>query len=298
VAETEAFESMRDELCRLTGSTLRLAPSMRVHGGCISEAYRWESDKGSVFVKVAPASSLDVFKAEAAGLEELRTAAAVRVPKVLAMGVADSDAFLALEWIEFGTSSAAAQRLLGERLARQHRVTSNVFGWHRPNTIGSTPQINEPSCDWPQFFGDHRLGFQLDLAAQNGYSGALQQEGAKLLERIGSFFEGYRPQPSLLHGDLWGGNWATDIHGEPVLFDPAVYYGDREADLAMTRLFGGFGSGFYAAYEAAWPLAPGAPARVKLYNLYHVLNHLNLFGAGYLPQAESLICGLLRRSAP
>lgn len=285
-------------IAEAVGSRLQPAPAARVSGGCINEAYRWHCDCGPIFVKVAPASSLAVFDSEAAGLDELRKINAVRVPAVLATGVTQSEAFLALEWVEFGTTSAAAERLLGEQLARQHGATSSTFGWHRANTIGTTPQINEPCSDWVEFFRERRLQYQLDLASRNGYRGRLQEEGAELLEKLETLFGSHRPQPSLLHGDLWGGNWATDIHGAPVIFDPAVYYGDREADLAMTRLFGGFGNAFYEAYEAAWPPAPGAEVRVTLYNLYHVLNHLNLFGEGYLGQAQSLISRLLKRSAP
>ncbi len=147
--------------------------------------------------------------------------------------------------------------------------------------------------DWPRFFAERRLGFQLELAARRGHGGRLVERGSRVCERVETFFDGYRPPASLLHGDLWGGNWATDASGEPMIFDPAVYYGDREADLAMTRLFGGFGRAFYSAYEHAWPLDPGAAARVSLYNLYHVLNHLNLFGGGYRAQADAMIDRLL-----
>jgi fructosamine-3-kinase len=143
------------------------------------------------------------------------------------------------------------------------------------------------------FFRERRLRYQLDLAGRNGYSGRLSPQADELLERLDRFFTDYQPVPSLLHGDLWGGNWAAAAGGEPVIFDPAVYYGDREADLAMTRLFGGFGAGFYAAYEAAWPTDAGARTRGDLYNLYHVLNHVNLFGDGYIPQARAIIRGLL-----
>jgi len=137
------------------------------------------------------------------------------------------------------------------------------------------------------------LRFQLQLAERNGFDGRLQERGALLLDRSGDFFSDHQPVPSLLHGDLWGGNAAADEHDAPVIFDPAVYYGDREADVAMTRLFGGFSAAFYSAYEAAWPLPASAGARIDLYNLYHVLNHLNLFGTGYLRQAESMIERLL-----
>src|SRR5262249_29793225 len=157
---------------------------------------------------------------------------------------------------------------------------------HRVNTIGMTPQINEADSDWIRFFRERRLRYQLDLAVGNGYGGDLQKQGAQLLERMHGLFAGHRPQPSLLHGDLWGGNWGATADGTPVIFDPAVYFGDREADIAMTRLFGGFDTSFYGAYESAWPLEAGWQARTTLYNLYHVLNHLNLFGAGYLSQAE------------
>jgi fructosamine-3-kinase len=240
-----------------------------------------------------------MFEAEADGLGELANANGVRVPRVLCFGVADECAFLALEWIDLAGPVAAASKRLGEQLAHQHRATAAQFGWHRDNTIGSTPQINTRSASWLEFFREQRLRYQLDLAARNGYRGRLQEQGAQLLERLAEFFADDQPQPSLLHGDLWGGNFGVDQSGTPVIFDPAVYYGDREADLAMTRLFGGFGTSFYSAYEAAWPLPPGARERTALYNLYHVLNHLNLFGDGYRAQAEAMLAGLLasRRSA-
>jgi protein-ribulosamine 3-kinase len=217
----------------------------------------------------------------------------MRTPAVRGSGYCADTAFLALEWIDFGSGSARSETLLGERLAHLHRVTAPRFGWHRDNTIGATPQLNQWAADWPRFFAKRRLGYQLDLAAQRGEGSRLIDRGQRLCEDIARFFDGYRPSPSLLHGDLWGGNWAADAKGEPVIFDPAVYYGDRETDLAMTRLFGGFGRAFHSAYEHAWPLEPGAAERVTLYNLYHVLNHLNLFGGAYRAQAEAMIDRLL-----
>lgn len=231
--------------------------------------------------------------AEAAGLAQLRLANAVRVPQLLGVGTCGSDAWLALEWIESGAGAHATDSVLGEQLAQQHRASKPAFGWSRNNTIGSTPQLNDWDGDWVSFLRDRRLGYQLTLAARNGFTGRLQDRGGELLSDVGEFFSSYRPVASLLHGDLWGGNRMADQRGQPVIFDPAVYYGDREADLAMTRLFGGFGAGFYSAYAAAWPLDPGAAARTDLYNLYHVLNHLNLFGGGYLVQALALLDRLL-----
>jgi fructosamine-3-kinase len=212
---------------------------------------------------------------------------------VRAVGAIVEHAFLALEWIDFTASTSAAETRLGEQLAWQHRTSARAFGWHRDNTIGSTAQPNGWHEDWVAFFRERRLRHQLELANRNGHDGLLAERGAQLLESMGAFFASHRPVPSLLHGDLWGGNWAADSAGQPVLFDPAVYFGDREADIAMTRLFGGFGNSFYTAYHATWPLDQAAGTRRALYNLYHVLNHLNLFGGGYLSQAQSMIDRLL-----
>jgi protein-ribulosamine 3-kinase len=295
-ADDHPLAALGQHLSQALGVALEPRPASSVHGGCINDCYRWESREGSLFVKVATAASLPMFEAEAAGLSELAGAEAVRVPRVLATGAAESHAYLALEWIDIGTSSTRTQAQLGEQLAQQHRAHSEKFGWTRDNTIGSTPQINTLTDDWVTFFREHRLRFQLDLACRNGHATRLRERGERLLERMEELFADHRPAPSLLHGDLWGGNFAADSNGAPVIFDPAVYYGDREADLAMTRLFGGFSSQFYAAYEAAWPLPEGAAERTSLYNLYHVLNHVNLFGGSYLRQAEGIIEQLLARS--
>lgn len=264
-----------------------------VSGGDISAAWRLETERGAVFLKTGPSSSFDMFSAEAEGLEALAAPGAIRVPGVVACGVAGDAAFVALEWLHLGRTSRDTEVLLGEQLAALHRSTADSFGWHRDNTIGLTPQRNDRSDNWVDFFREQRLGFQLRLAADNGFTGALQEQGARLMKRLPAFFESRSPEPSLLHGDLWGGNWAS-CDGDPVIFDPAVYYGDRETDLAMTRLFGGFGRAFYNAYESAWPLQSGHRERCELYQLYHVLNHLNLFGSGYLGRAQDLIQRLLR----
>jgi fructosamine-3-kinase len=269
------------------------APATAVHGGCINRCWRWETSSGPVFVKEASADRLEMLEAERHGLLELRSAEAIRVPAPLAAGVVEGSAFLALEWIDFGPTTAASDERFGEQLAALHRQRADRYGLDRDNTIGSTPQPNAWSEDWVRFLRERRLGFQLDLAAENGYGGRLQQRGRKLLDCLDVFFATYRPAPSLLHGDLWGGNRGTDTAGQPVIYDPAVYYGDREADIAMTRLFGGFGPRFHSAYVAAWPLDQAAGTRRELYNLYHVLNHLNLFGGGYRSQAEGMVDRLL-----
>jgi protein-ribulosamine 3-kinase len=244
--------------------------------------------RGDAFVKTGPATALGMFEAEVEGLRELALASAIRVPAVIDCGIEDGHAFIALERLRFERATAANETLLGEQLATLHRHTEKRHGWHRDNTIGPTPQHNPWTSDWIEFFREHRLRFQLDLAARNGYSGELQTLGLKLSERLPALFVDYRPEPSLCHGDLWSGNWGV-ADGVPVIFDPAVYYGDRESDIAMTMLFGGFGRAFYIAYERSWPMAEGHERRLKLYQLYHVLNHLNLFGSGYLGQGMRLL---------
>ena len=280
-----------------TGRRFDARPAEAVHGGSINHCVRWPGEGGDAFVKRAAASNLCTYEAEADGLEALRAAQALRVPELLAVGIAGGHAVLALEWLDLSpllAGESSMQRRLGEGLATQHRVTAETFGWHRDNTIGATPQPNEPGDDWLRFFQRHRLGHMLTLAATKGLAARSVERGRDLVERCPAFFAGYRPAPSLLHGDLWGGNWSADARTrEPVVFDPAVYLGDREADLAFTHLFGGFGPAFYAAYEAQWPLDAGAGARSTLYNLYHVLNHCVLFGGSYAQQAGTMIERLL-----
>ena len=263
-----------------------------VGGGDISAAWHVKADSSGVFLKTGSIASLPMFQAEAEGLGELKRAEAIRVPEVLGCVSSGNEAILALEWLDFELPGATTAIRLGEQLAKQHLRTAEQFGWHRDNTIGSTPQRNTWSDDWLDFFADHRLGYQLHLAERNGHTGPLQTEGTRLLGAMGQFFEGYWPEASLLHGDLWSGNWAA-CDGEPVIFDPAVYYGDRESDIAMTKLFGGFSEEFYESYEEAWPLASGSDQRIRLYQLYHVLNHLNLFGRSYLNRALAIIRSLV-----
>jgi fructosamine-3-kinase len=273
-----------------TGATAGSARWQRIRSSAWATTWSCTLGEQRCFVKIAEASRSDMLAAEADGLRELGRAGAIRVPTPIAEGCDRAGAFVALEWLELhgGGGNAA----LGRALARLHRTTSASFGWHRDNTIGGTPQHNDRLDDWAAFFRDRRIAPQLALAARNGHGDQLR-DGARLLEHIPHLLEGHGPQPSLLHGDLWSGNAGQTPAGEPVVFDPAVYYGDREADLAMAALFGGFDASFEAAYCAAWPLPEGHARRRTLYNLYHVLNHLNLFGAAYLEQAQRMMRKLL-----
>jgi fructosamine-3-kinase len=259
-----------------------------VGGGDISAAWRVMSNKGPLFFKTGGTDCMDMLQAEADGLQELARAEVVRVPSVLACGCTATSSYLALEWLSLGAADAAAERRFGRQLANLHKTTREKFGWYRDNTIGRTPQHNSETDSWLEFFREQRLVFQLNLAASNGFTGALQAAGAQLAGNLESILGDHQPAASLLHGDLWGGNFAMS-DGSPVMYDPAVYFGDRETDLAMTRLFGGFSREFYAAYNETWPLPEGHERRETLYQLYHVLNHLNLFGRSYLGRAMSQI---------
>jgi len=286
-------ESFAAALAAALGSKLATVPEARVHGGSINDCFRWQTQHGPVFVKRAPRARLGLLEAEADGLERLRQAGSLRVPETLALGSTAAEAFLVLEWLDLVLPDAASEQRLGEALAWQHRNRGPAYGLERDNFIGATPQPNSPADDWVAFLRERRLGCQLALAAKNGHTGRLQDRGRRLVEVMDVFFATYRPAASLLHGDLWSGNRGALADGTPVVFDPATYYGDREADISMTQLFGSFGPRFYSAYAATWPLDQAAGTRRDLYNLYHVLNHLNLFGGAYRTQAESMIDRLL-----
>jgi len=255
---------------------LGISSAEKLPGGGVLECY-WVMAGGEArFLKTGPAKYADLLTAEADGLRALR-AAGVRSPEAFASGAAGRKAYLLLEQLELETSGDFAA--LGRMLAQLHRATGPRFGWERDNFIGPTPQHNGWSGDWRDFFLEKRLKPQFELARTNGFS--LEMPSLSLLYN-------HRPQPSLLHGDLWSGN-AGFSNGQPVIFDPSVYYGDREADLAMTELFGGFPDEFYSAYRKEFPVEGGYEKRKHLYNLYHLLNHLNIFGGGYLAQVQSTL---------
>lgn len=264
-----------------------------IGGGSIHQVWHIDDDVRHFFVKTGAAAAAPMFAAEARGLQALSATAVARTPTLIAQGQTSNGAFLVLEYLALGPLDQRGGALLGATLAQLHRSTGSAYGWSEDNFIGTTPQHNAMHPSWPHFFGEHRLRPQLQLARLKGMDQALAAKGDALIERIGGLFIDYRPAPSLLHGDLWSGNAAQCSDGTPVIFDPACYWGDREADLAMAELFGGFPTSFFAAYRAAWPLDPGYESRKPLYNLYHILNHFNLFGSAYLGQAQRMIDRLL-----
>ncbi len=285
--------AIAEAISEAVGRPFRVDSTQSIGGGCINEAFRLVGADSTYFVKINRASWLEMFIAEAEGLQELGAADSVRAPRPICYGNEGSQAFLVLEHVSMRSLSSAAQSMLGKQLAQLHRTTSDQFGWQRDNTIGSTPQMNTRMDGWLQFYAECRLGYQLNLAAEKGLK---IPEASALCDSLEAFFTDYQPEPSLLHGDLWGGNAAMDDTGNPVIFDPACFFGDREADIAFTEMFGGFSSAFYQAYQSEWPLDAGYQQRKDLYNLYHVLNHYNLFGGGYGMQAQGMVESLLRVS--
>lgn len=266
--------------------------SSPVGGGDISSSARARlADGREVLVKWNAGALPGLFTGERRGLELLRRAGTVRIPEVLASAepAGSRPGFIVMEWLGRGSSSPAIAESLGRGLAAMHRVTAERYGLDHDNYIGANPQPNRQTDDWVTFFREQRLGFQMELAGKQGY---LNRRRATWLEKLLARLDDWLPaQPpaSLLHGDLWGGNWLATASGEPALIDPAVYYGHREAELAFTELFGGFPAAFYRAYNQDWPLDEGYDERRDLYNLYHLLNHLNLFGEGYGGQVDSIL---------
>ena len=286
------WNAIAKHIALASGEAFAPKPQIAVGGGCINIAVHLTDGKRSFFVKLNNIRLLDMFAVEAAGLAELARTGTFRVPQPLCYGSSLGQSYLVMEYVEFGHASQNAAQEAGRLLANLHNVRTANFGWQKDNLLGTTRQPNGWHNDWIEFWRTQRLGFQLELAARNGYHGRLQTRGEHLLEVFPTLLN-HAPNPSLLHGDLWRGNFSYDKDGRPLIFDPAVYYGDRETDLAMTELFGGFSPEFYTAYRDVSPLAPGYPVRKTLYNLYHILNHLNLFGGGYLGQARGMIDRLL-----
>jgi fructosamine-3-kinase len=259
-----------------------------VRGGDIAAAYCVEGQETGAFLKTGLSAS--AFEAEAQALDEIAATATLRAPRVLACGAAHAP-FLLLEWIDLANDGVWPAA--GRQLARLHARTRQHLGWSRDNAIGASPQFNAPCATWAEFYRERRLRPQFAIAAAKGMRSIAALE-AHACAAANALLGAHTPPASLLHGDLWRGNLAFDAHGAPVVFDPATYYGDAETDLAMSRLFGGFPQSFYDAYGDERPPLPGANERLPLYQLYHVLNHANIFGGGYVEQAIALIGRLVR----
>ncbi|MEG4294568.1 fructosamine kinase family protein [Microcoleus sp. C2C3] len=310
------WDKIAAHISETTGETFSIDNRHSVSGGCINQGFSISSSSRAYFAKINQASQIAMFEAEALGLQQMRATQTIRVPEPICWGTEGNSAYIVLEWLDLvSRGGERAWEEMGRKLATMHKYTlpnspllrggeernstllrggeernstllGKVFGWDINNTIGSTVQINNWTANWAKFWAEHRIGYQLKLARRRG--GHFPQ-GERLLEMIPELLAGYEPQPSLVHGDLWGGNAGVTSAGEPVIFDPATYFGDREVDIAMTELFGGFPALFYRGYNQVWSLDGGYDRRKSLYNLYHILNHFNLFGGSYESQANQMI---------
>ena len=267
----------------------QLTDAVPISGGDINAAYRLTLTDGTrIFMKANRTASPAFFQAEADGLAAIRDTGAIGVPAMIAAGSDERYGnFLLLEWIGPAPQKRDFWETFGHSLARMHLADADRFGWKRDNYIGSTPQVNAPRESWIAFFRDCRLAPQFKQA-QHWFDADMRRRVIRLMDHLSDWLV-EPPRPSLLHGDLWSGNFITGADGQAWLIDPAVYVGHAEADLAMTELFGGFHPRFYATYQEVNPLQAGYDERRDLYNLYHLLNHLNLFGAGYLSSVERIV---------
>ncbi|NQE38490.1 fructosamine kinase family protein [Microcoleus asticus] len=303
------WDKIAAHISEATGETFSIDNRRSVSGGCINQGYAISSSSRSYFAKINQASQVPIFEAEALGLQQMREIQTIRVPQPICWGTEGNSAYIVLEWLELGSRGGdIAWEEMGRQVAAMHKYTPlspplvrggeeansalvrGCFGWDINNTIGSTPQINNWTANWAEFWAEHRIGYQLKLARRR--RGHFSQE-KRFLKLIPELLAGHEPQPSLVHGDLWGGNAGVTSAGEPVIFDPAAYFGDREVDIGMTELFGGFPAQFYRGYNQVWPLDSGYERRKTLYNLYHILNHFNLFGGSYESQANQMINRIL-----
>jgi fructosamine-3-kinase len=285
------WTQIAEQISQVTGTAFQVKERRSVSGGCINQGYALIGDGRTYFVKINQASQVEMFVAEAEGLQQMLATRTIRVPQPICWGTTGSSSYLVLEWLEFGRETSQSWEAMGQQLATMHQAGgASQFGWHRHNTIGSTPQINTWTNQWADFFAQSRIGYQLQLAKRRGGS---FPDATQVVEAVRDILADRQPQPSLVHGDLWSGNAAVMETGEPVILDPATYYGDREVDLAMTELFGGFPASFYRGYNDVLPLDEGYQQRKVLYNLYHILNHFNLFGGGYASQANQMIQQIL-----
>ena len=289
--KSRMWTEIAQAISQATGQEFAIANTKSVGGGCINQGYQVSNQTTRYFVKLNDAVQVEMFAAEALGLKQMHATQTITVPEPICWGTAGNSSYIVLQWLDLAGGNSQSWDEMGRQLAAMHRQgTSKQFGWECNNTIGSTPQINTWMDNWAAFFAEQRIGYQLKLARRRGGS---FPDTKKVVAAITARLAAREPQASLVHGDLWSGNAAIAQDGSPVILDPATYYGDRETDLAMTELFGGFPAAFYQGYNAAWQLDSGYRQRKSIYNLYHVLNHFNLFGGGYGRQAQRIIDGII-----
>ena len=284
--KSKMYSEIELALASKTGLQSTVVSSRPCSGGCIHKAEILTLADGREFFVKSGKGVRQMYEQEAVGLEALFDSDSIRVPKIVALVSSAGVDQLVLECVVTGKPKSGFFEQFGRDLAKLHKCSSGQgFGWPDDNWIGSTPQENSWRSDWPDFFTENRLRPQLKLAVDNGLSTPqLSKLGTRVIDKVPQLLSGTQEPPALLHGDLWSGNFMCDGEGRTVIFDPAAYFGHREMEFAMTKLFGGFTEAFYQAYEEVWKLPEGWQERVDLYQLYHLLNHLNLFGTSYLEQ--------------
>ncbi len=277
-----------------------------ISGGDIHQCYHLHTTNKNYFLKLNDSQYSTLLETEKHSLTAMRHSNTVTCPQTFGSGIYNDQAWLLMEFIDLSPArNPTHEKQRGRALAHMHHQINSTpehdfkpYGWFENNFIGLTPQQNLWHSDWSSFYAQQRLKPQLELALLRNAPTSLYASGMQLIDELEFWFSNYTPEASLLHGDLWGGNSGFDASGEPIFFDPACYYGDRETDLAMTELFGGFSTDFYSGYNELFPLDKGYQQRKPLYNLYHILNHFNLFGGDYAQQAEKVIQHLLKQITP
>ena len=285
------WQHIQIEIQKTTDRPFTIKSRASVAGGDINQAVKIVGDRVSYFVKLNHDSNRAMFVQESVGLSALRETNSFVVPQVITAGTFNDTDYLILEYIEM--KKHGDMKLFAKALASLHLSTVSHFGFSSNNYIGRTSQINTLEKNWGRFFTEHRIAVQLGLLTKKDVSNSLTIKGKELIKKLPSYFSNHKPKPSLVHGDLWQGNYAFDQGGNPTIFDPACYYADHEVDLAMLELFGNPGHEFFETYNQYYKIGEGYSERKKIYNLYHVLNHANMFGGGYVPQTEQMIESIL-----
>lgn len=290
--QIDHWTSIEETLQKITGIQASISEIAPISGGDTNQCFRIRYGTLDLFAKINHAKYEPMFQLEFDSLQAIANTNTIKTPHPICYGNDGENSFLVIEYLSLSRHHSNWEEM-GRQLANLHRHSHHQFGWPCNNFIGTIPQINQWHDNWIHFWQHNRLGFQLQLAITNRCDKRLQEQVTRVIDACPLFFESYTPTPSLLHGDLWGGNAGFDSEGNPVISDPASYYGDRECDIAMTELFGGFEPSFYSSYREHWPLDEQYPVRKRLYNLYHILNHFNLFGGNYGAQALQMAEQLL-----
>lgn len=281
------MKALVDHLSKLIGETI--SESKPISGGDISNAFLLKTSENHYFLKVNSNNNAHtMFLAEMTGLKAIAKTETIKTPKVFTCGTYNNSSFLLMEYIESISPSDNDFELLGNQLALLHKVTQNDFGFDENNFIGSLPQSNQKHMSWADFYLQERIIPQIHLALSNNLLSSKEVPSRQNMDRVCKELF-YDINPSLLHGDLWNGNFLIASDGTPYLIDPAVYYGHYEVDIAMSKLFGGFGMSFYETYQEHFQFDSSTDSRIDIYQLYYLLVHLNLFGRSYVGSVNKVL---------